>query len=92
MPSRRDILGLFKQTFRDWSDDHAPRLGAALAYYTALSIAPLLVITLRIVSLFFGTEASRAQLELGVSFGVVTLSCCSCGSTTPPRSCSSAPS
>jgi len=60
----KDIGALFKQTFREWTEDRVPRLGAALAYYTALSIAPLLVISLRIVSLFFGTDAARAQLSI----------------------------
>ena len=63
MASASRIVPLFKQTLREWSEDEVPRLGAALAYYTALSIAPLLVISLRVVSLFFGTEAARAQVE-----------------------------
>ena len=35
------IWRLLRQTFSEWSEDKAPQLGAALAFYTALSIAPL---------------------------------------------------
>lgn len=38
-----------KETFREWTEDKVPRLSAALAFYTMLSIAPLLIITVKIV-------------------------------------------
>jgi len=31
------LLGLFTEAFRSWEEDKAPRLGAALAYYTIFS-------------------------------------------------------
>ena len=43
---------LLKGTFSDWVEDKAPRLGAALAYYTVFSIAPLLVIVIGILGIF----------------------------------------
>jgi membrane protein len=55
-------FGVLKQTFSDWSDDHAPRLGAALAYYTVFSIAPLLLIVISIAGLVFGREAAQEQI------------------------------
>ena len=48
-----DILSLAKDSFKDWSEDKAPRLGAALAYYTIFSIGPLLLITIAIASRVF---------------------------------------
>jgi membrane protein len=54
---------LFKQTFRDWNEDKAPRLGAALAYYTVFSIAPLLVVVIAIAGIFFGQEAARGEIS-----------------------------
>ncbi len=33
------IIPLLKQTFREWLEDKAPQLGAALAYYTVFSLA-----------------------------------------------------
>jgi membrane protein len=54
---------MLRQTFTEWSEDRAPQLGAALAFYTAISIAPLLVISLAIASLFFGEEAARGEVQ-----------------------------
>lgn len=51
-----------KQTFKDWSDDHAPRLGAALAYYTIFSIAPLLLIVIAIAGLWFDRQLAQEQI------------------------------
>ena len=53
---------LFAQTYADWSKDNAPRLGAALAYYTIFSLAPLLVVVLAIAGLALGPAAARGQL------------------------------
>jgi membrane protein len=41
---RVGIVALFRQAWRDWSEDKASRLAAALAYYTALSLAPMVVL------------------------------------------------
>jgi hypothetical protein len=53
---------LLRETGRKWLEDKAARLGAALAYYIALSIAPLLVIAIFIAGLVFGKEAAQGQL------------------------------
>ncbi|HYO23428.1 MAG TPA: YihY/virulence factor BrkB family protein [Lacipirellulaceae bacterium] len=53
---------LLRQTFTEWSDDKAPQLGAALAFYTALSIAPLLVIALAVSAFFLGDEAAQGKI------------------------------
>ena len=60
----RHVLDLFKQTFAEWSDDKAPRLGAALAYYTVFSIAPLLLIAILIAGLVF--DNAEAQITAQV--------------------------
>jgi membrane protein len=62
-PSLSRPWELLKQTFTEWHNDKVPRLGAALAFYTALSIAPLLVISLRLAAYFFGEEAARGEIE-----------------------------
>jgi len=54
--------GLIKQTVTDWLDDKAPRLGAALAFYSVLSLAPLLVIVLAIAGFVFDEEAARGEI------------------------------
>jgi membrane protein len=53
---------LLKATFFKWSDDHAQGLGAALAFYTVFSLAPLLLIAIAIAGLVFGQEAAEGQI------------------------------
>jgi membrane protein len=58
---------LCRTTFEEWNADNAARLSAALAYYTIFSVAPLLVIVVAVLGLFFGREAAQGQLthEIG---------------------------
>ena len=58
----RDAAGLVKETAASWSEDHAQSMGAALAYYTTFSIAPLLLIVISIAGLLFGVEAARGEI------------------------------
>jgi membrane protein len=58
----RDAWDLMKQTGKEFIDDKAPRLGAAMAFYTALSIAPLLLIVTGIAGLAFGEQAARGEI------------------------------
>jgi membrane protein len=51
-----------RQAVKAWSDDYAPSMGAALAYYTLFSIAPLLLIAISIAGLVFGEDAARGQV------------------------------
>ena len=53
---------LVKQAGASWIDDYAPSMGAALAYYTAFSLAPLLLIVIAIAGLVFGAEAARGEI------------------------------
>ena len=53
------IFELFKESFKEWSEDKATRLGAALAYYTIFSIGPLLIIVIAIVSLVFSNAEQQ---------------------------------
>lgn len=59
----RKYAGLFKQTFKEFGEDKAPRLGAALAYYTVFSIAPLLLIAVAIAGLVFEREAAQNEIS-----------------------------
>jgi membrane protein len=47
---------------RDWIDDKAPRLAAALSYYTAFSLPPLLVALIGIAGLAFGADEVSARI------------------------------
>jgi membrane protein len=63
VPRVAAVWSFVKEIASEWSKDSVPRLGAALAYYTALSIAPLLVLALSVAALFFGDEAARSQID-----------------------------
>jgi membrane protein len=55
-------LGLLKESFSEWKKDKASRLAAALAYYTAFSIAPLLLLAITIAGLALGEEAAQGTI------------------------------
>lgn len=55
---------LLKQVFNAWLDDDVPSMGAALAYYTLFSLAPLLLIVISVAGLVFGQEAARGEIAL----------------------------
>jgi membrane protein len=58
----QDIVGLVTETVTEWSVDKAPRLGASLAFYTLLSLSPVLVVVVAVAALAFGKEAAQGQL------------------------------
>ncbi|PYI89429.1 MAG: ribonuclease BN [Verrucomicrobia bacterium] len=53
-------IDLLKQTAQEWITDKAPQLGAALAYYTVFSLAPLILVLLAIVGLLFRNDPAGA--------------------------------
>jgi membrane protein len=55
-------FGLIKESFKEWKKDGALDLGAALAYYTIFSLAPLLLIVIGVAGLVWGREAVQGQL------------------------------
>lgn len=58
----KSLFSLLKQTFTEWREDKAPMLAAALAYYSAFSLAPLLVIVLAIVGFILNQQDAQAQI------------------------------
>lgn len=54
---------LLKQVTNAWLDDYVPSMGAALAYYTLFSLAPLLLIVISVAGLVFGQDAARGEIE-----------------------------
>ena len=60
--SLRDLAVLLKDTVSAWLDDYAPSMGAALAYYTVFSVAPLLLIVISVAGIVFGDEAARGAV------------------------------
>jgi membrane protein len=56
------LVAMGRQSIAAWVDDYAPSMGAALAYYTLFSIAPLLLIVVSIAGLVFGPDAARGEI------------------------------
>jgi membrane protein len=56
-------IRLFKMTFRRWLEDKASQLGAALAYYTVFSLAPMMLVLLAVFGLIYGnSEIARQRI------------------------------
>ena len=58
----RELIDLLKEAGTQWIEDRASQLGAALAYYTTFSIAPLFIIVIGVSGLVFGEEAAQGRL------------------------------
>ncbi|HYO49950.1 MAG TPA: YihY/virulence factor BrkB family protein [Chloroflexia bacterium] len=67
--SPKAIFELVRDTFKDWSEDKAARLGASLAYYTIFSIGPLLVIVISIASIVFDDAAGQVAATISRMIG-----------------------
>lgn len=58
----RGLFALLRDAYAEWTEDNAPRLGAALSYYTVFSVAPLIILSIAVVGLVFGQEAAQGQV------------------------------
>jgi membrane protein len=58
----KELAPILRLTLWNWQNDRAPRMGAALAYYMALSLAPTVVIILAVTGLAFGAKAAQGRL------------------------------
>ncbi|ANN76530.1 YihY/virulence factor BrkB family protein [Bordetella flabilis] len=56
------FFGLVKQAVSAWLDDYAPSMGAAIAFYTVFSLAPLVIIVIAVAGFFWSREAVQGQL------------------------------
>jgi membrane protein len=68
----RDVRSILGESFKGWSKHNAPRLGAALSFYTLLSIAPLLLVLVAVVGLTLGRQSAEADVirQVGEFAGV----------------------
>ena len=57
-----EIRLLLVESFEHWVMHKGPRLGASLAFYTLLSLTPLLLVVVGIGALVFGRQAAQSQL------------------------------
>jgi len=61
--SRTQWWALLKQVAASWMDDYVASMGAALAFYTLFSMAPLLLIVVSVAGLVFGEDAARGEIQ-----------------------------
>ena len=54
---------LFKKACSAWADDNAPSMGAALAFYTVFSLAPVLIVAISVAGLAFGQKAAEGEFS-----------------------------
>jgi membrane protein len=64
MRELESFVELVKRSARGLSEDRAPMMGAALAYYTSFAIAPLLLLAIPVVKLLFGSGANSGVYEM----------------------------
>ena len=70
---RKSIFGtpwkLLKRTAVKWLNDNAPQLGAALAYYTVFSLAPLVLLLLAVIGIVFRNDPAGAWSKITEQMG-----------------------
>lgn len=58
----RTFWSLLKESAREWKEDGAPSMGAALAFYTLLSLGPLVLLVIMIAGMVIGKDQAQAVL------------------------------
>ncbi|HEX3051982.1 MAG TPA: YihY/virulence factor BrkB family protein [Aggregatilineaceae bacterium] len=59
----KETFSLLKETFSEWKEDKASLLAAALAYYTIFSLAPLVLVTVGLVSIIFDRNEIEQEIH-----------------------------
>jgi membrane protein len=63
-----DLKQLFVRSFDCWNRHNAPRMGAALAFYSLLSLMPLMLVLISVTGLIFGAKAAEANVLQELTF------------------------
>src|SRR5579863_5401427 len=58
----KTAYALFKEAGVAWVEDYAPSMSAALAFYTILSLAPVLIVAMAVAGLAFGHRAAAGEI------------------------------
>jgi membrane protein len=59
----RQVASLLSRAYEDWSSDGVAQLGAALAYFTLFSVAPILIVVTGVAGVFIGRAAAEGQIS-----------------------------
>ena len=62
IPGPREFAQLLRRAFQAWLRDNASSMGAALAFYTLITLAPFLVLVIMLAGLFVGRDEAQALL------------------------------
>jgi len=62
IPFSRQVVHVMRCAVTEWLAHRASSKGAALAFYTLFSLAPILVLVIAIAGFFYGTDAAQGQL------------------------------
>src|SRR5512132_3197741 len=60
------LPGMFRRASTEWMNDNAQRLGAAVAFYALLSLAPIIVIAIAVAAVVYGQDAAQGRLALEI--------------------------
>src|SRR5215831_21047646 len=66
----RDAKSIFSASLAEWNKHKAPRLGASLAFYTLLSLAPLLLVLVSVVGIVLGHQTAEGDIVAQVRAAV----------------------
>jgi membrane protein len=62
MEAATNLLPILKTTFTSWNKHEGPRLGAALAFYTILSLSPLVILVVALAGLIFSRSTAQSHI------------------------------
>ncbi len=55
---------MLQRASSEWVNDNVPRLGASVAFYTLLSLAPVVIIAVAMAAIVYGREAAQGRLAV----------------------------
>lgn len=59
----KNLLDILGTTYKEWLDDKAFKMSAALSFYSLISLAPLLMIITTVADFIFGEDATAGKIE-----------------------------
>src|SRR5258708_38902868 len=67
LPAPKELAYLLGRTVKSWMRDNAGSMGAALAFYTLFTMAPLLILVIMLAGFFIGRDEAQALLMTQLS-------------------------
>ena len=58
----KDVFELLKKTYFEWIEGSAPKMAAAISFYTVFSMLPLFMLAMAATGFYFGPDDSRREL------------------------------